>query len=356
MRIFIYSFLISFFACGWLVFYARKHRLFLFDTFDGPQKFHTDITPRVGGFGIFLSSLICLIIYWIFDREPLYIKILFSSLPVFVVGFIEDITKKISPSIRLLSAAISGIIFIYFAGSYLVKLDIIVVDNLLEYRFFSILITVFAIAGVSNSINIIDGFNGLASVVSMLILISISYVAFKVNDIFIMRVSIIMIGSILGFFIWNYPFGKIFLGDGGAYFIGFIIAVLSIMLVVRNPVVSPWFPLLSSLYPVFETVFSIYRRKFVHRTDIGKPDSNHLHQLIYKRVVPVIFDIHRNNKLMKNSATSPFLWFICSFSVIPAVIFYDKKFFLMIFSIIFCVFYIFVYRSIVKFKIGKFFR
>ncbi|MBZ4644097.1 MAG: undecaprenyl-phosphate alpha-N-acetylglucosaminyltransferase [Deferribacteraceae bacterium] len=162
-----------------------------------------------------------------------------------------------------------------------------------------------------------------------------------------------MIGGIAGFFIWNYPFGKIFLGDGGAYFIGFTIAVLSVMLVKNHPQVSPWFPLLVVIYPVFETVFSIIRRKFYKKYRIDSPDSHHLHQLIYKRVVPFVFDIHRSEKLMRNSATSPFLWLICSFGAIPAVMSWQNTPILVIFTVLFCWFYVWLYRSIVRFKLMK---
>ncbi len=162
-----------------------------------------------------------------------------------------------------------------------------------------------------------------------------------------------MIGGIAGFFIWNYPFGKIFLGDGGAYFIGFTIAVLSVMLVKNHPQVSPWFPLLAVIYPAFETVFSIIRRKFHKKHHIDSPDSHHLHQLIYKRVVPFVFDIQRSEKLMRNSATSPFLWLICSFGAIPAVMSWQNTPILVIFTVLFCWFYVWLYRSIVRFKFGR---
>lgn len=353
MASFLISFFVSFLISGGVVFYCRSHKEHLLDTFEGPQKFHHTHTPRIGGLGVFLAFACLGMLLYFRLKDVLFLKLVISSLPVFIVGFFEDITKRVRPLYRLIAASLSGAIFIYLSGYYLTKFDIRFIDFIFEYKFIAILFTIFAIAGVSNSINIIDGFNGLASAVSMIILISLSYVAFKVSDTFVMTTSFILIGAILGFFMWNYPFGKIFLGDGGAYLIGFIIAVLSIMLVVRNPIVSPWFPFLAAIYPIFETLFSMFRRKFIHKTEMGKPDAHHLHQLIYKRVVPYVFDIHRNDKLMKNSTTSPFLWFICSIGTIPAVVFYKETIVLIIFVFIFCFLYIMLYRSIVKFKIHK---
>ena len=282
--------------------------------------------------------------------------LLISSLPVFLFGVLEDVLKKISPKVRLLAAALSALLVYLLLNVYLTRIGIPYLDNIFEIKLIALCFTIFCIAGVANAINIIDGYNGLASVVSMIIFFAIAYVGFKVNDQFVYTVSFIMIGGIAGFFIWNYPFGKIFLGDGGAYFIGFTIAVLSVMLVKNHPQVSPWFPLLVVIYPVFETVFSIIRRKFHKKHHIDSPDGHHLHQLIYKRVVPFVFDIHLNEKLVRNSATSPFLWLICSLGAIPAVIFWENTIVLIIFTIVFCVFYVWLYRGIVRFRVGRIMR
>lgn len=103
----------------------------------------------------------------------------------------------------------------------------------------SIIFTIISITGLSNAYNIIDGFNGLASMVSIICLLAIGYIAFKTNDINLAAACLIVIGSIGGFFIWNYPKDLIFLGNGGAYLIGFLIASFSILLVLHNPNVSP---------------------------------------------------------------------------------------------------------------------
>ena len=78
--------------------------------------------------------------------------------------------------------------------------------------------------------------------------------------------------------------GKIFLGDSGAYIIGFLLAILSILTVKRNPEISPWFPIAVLAYPIFETLFSIYRRKFIQKKSPLKNDGLHLHTLIYRRI------------------------------------------------------------------------
>ena len=116
------------------------------------------------------------------------------------------------------------------------KVDVPLIDPILSISLISFLFTVFALVGLSNAINIIDGFNGLASGVSIMILLAITYVANNVGDFLVRDLSIMTIFALLGFFILNFPFGKIFLGDGGAYFIGFWIGVLTLV----KRIVSPY--------------------------------------------------------------------------------------------------------------------
>jgi UDP-N-acetylmuramyl pentapeptide phosphotransferase/UDP-N-acetylglucosamine-1-phosphate transferase len=146
-------------------------------------------------------------------------------------------------------------------------------------------------------------------VVAIIVLCSIGVVAWQLGDELVMNVAIVAVGATAGFVVWNYPISKIFLGDGGAYLIGFIVAELLILLVERNPAVSPIYAALVSIYPVFETVFSIYRRRVLRGLPAGKPDAIHLHTLIYRRVVASdarTTDLRAMN--LRNSRTSPYLW------------------------------------------------
>ena len=322
-----------------------------------PQKFHIKTVSRLGGVGIFSAFFIILIIIGIHIKEADYIYLPLTALPVFVMGFMEDLTRRISPKFRLLGALVSAVLAAYFLNAYLVRIDIGFIDGLLSVKAVAVIFTIFAVTGVANSFNIIDGFNGLSSAVSVIILLSLGYISFKVGDIFLMKACLILSFAIFGFFIWNYPFGKIFLGDGGAYFIGFTIAVVSVLLVDGNKAVSPWFPFLLCIYPIFETLFSMYRKEFVRKTSSFEPDGLHLHMLIYKRLVPhiLVTDI-KNNQLARNSATSPFLWLLTSFSAVPALLFWNNTPALIVFAFIFIIVYVWLYKSIVDFKLWKFIK
>lgn len=136
----------------------------------------------------------------------------------------EDVTKVIGVRIRLFLTMISAGLMIYFLQVEIVKLDIPIIDFVLTIPFVSTILTIFAITGLANACNIIDGFNGLASMVGIITLLAIAYIGVVFVDPVIIYLAVLMIGAILGFFIWNYPRGLIFLGDGGAYLIDFLIA------------------------------------------------------------------------------------------------------------------------------------
>ena len=210
----------------------------------------------------------------------------------------------------------------------------------------------FAVAGIANAINIIDGFNGLASVVCICMLLSLAYVALQVDDMFVLVVALMVAGAAAGFLIWNYPAGLIFLGDGGAYFLGFMLGELSVLLVMRNPEVSTWYAALLLIYPVFETLFSIYRRLFVRGKSPSMPDGIHLHSLIFRRLVlwAVIRKDAARALTNSNALTSPYLWLLSLMAVLPATLFWRHSWVLILFCFIFVISYVWLYGRIVRFR------
>lgn len=321
-----------------------------------PQNRHFGHVPRVGGAAIFAVFLLQSLFLDRDDATGLtagYKLLLVASLPVFVAGLIEDITGRITPKVRFGASVLSAILSFYLLDARIIRSDIPFVDPLLDqFTLVSLVVTAFAVAGIAHSINIVDGCNGLASLVSVIILAALCYVSHRVGDSALVFVSLTLIASVLGFFLLNYPYGLIFLGDGGAYFIGFIISQVAILLVIRHPEVSAWFPFLLCFYPTFETVFSIYRRFSISKRSPMEADALHLHSLIMSRVVmnnPKL--THRENKLRKNYLTSPYLWFFNGVVAMVAIWFYDSPLVLMGFYVVFIVIYIWVYSGIVNFRI-----
>lgn len=319
----------------------------------GIQKFHTRAVPRIGGLSIMIAMIV--MIGWLLisdntDFHPFSLLIL-ASVPAFLGGIIEDCTKKVRAQIRLLMTMIAAALGFYLLDAGIFRLDIPFIDLAMAFWPVSLLFTMVAVGGVANAINIVDGYNGLASMVSVIMFAALGYVGFLTGDTLIWRTSLAMMGAILGFFVWNYPRGLIFLGDGGAYFIGFMLAELSVLLIARNPGVSPWFPLLVVIYPIFETLFSIYRRVVLRGVSADIPDAVHLHQLVYKRMVRwAVGSKVAHEKTTRNAMTSPYLWFLCSISVVPAMLFWQHTWMLQLCVTAFIVLYITLYRRLVHFN------
>jgi UDP-N-acetylmuramyl pentapeptide phosphotransferase/UDP-N-acetylglucosamine-1-phosphate transferase len=334
--------------------YQESHRHLTGDhDFNGIQKFHSISVPRIGGVVVFVGIGIGILIrYFSPDNDAFIVgvQLLSAAIPAFLGGLVEDLFKKVGVKTRLSLTALSAGIAGYVLNAWLTDIQVPGLDWMLAIPAISILFTCFAVAGVANSFNLIDGFNGLASMVAMMILLAIAYVAFQVRDYGILLSSFAAIGAIAGFLFWNYPKGAIFLGDGGAYLIGFWIAELCVLLVTRNPEVSKWFPVLICIYPIFETLFTIYRR-LIRRSHPGMPDANHLHQMIFRRIVCDPTGDEVGQLLKENSRTSPYLWVLASLAIMPAILFWQTKWLLQLSVLIFCITYIWLYWAIVRFKI-----
>jgi UDP-N-acetylmuramyl pentapeptide phosphotransferase/UDP-N-acetylglucosamine-1-phosphate transferase len=354
------SFFVSVVLTGWVVHrLGRVGSLALDHDVSGPQKFHAHAVPRVGGVGIFAGMLAgAALLTWMgAASEPLALLLLACSLPAFGAGLIEDFTKRVSPAQRLLATVVSAALAFWILGAQITRSDIPGLDTLLAISAGAFVATLLAVAGIANSVNIIDGFNGLASMCVVIMLAAIAYVAFQVGDTLVGSLALLGIGAVLGFFVWNFPGGMIFLGDGGAYFLGFYVAELSILLLVRNSMVSPLFPLLVCIYPVFETLFSIYRRRFLRAVPPSMPDGIHLHSLIYRRVLRwAVGDRSAKALIRRNSMTSPFLWALCMLSVVPAVLFWDNAAVLAGMLTLFAFSYVALYWSIVRFRSPRWLR
>lgn len=300
---------------------------------DKPQRFHFVPTPRAGGLGIFAALVICVLLPSIIISDQW--SLILASFPAFFAGFYEDIKTNINPRLRLFIISIGAVSSIVFLNSIIYDIGFLGLPIWLAVPF-----SIFAMVGVTNAINIIDGFNGLASGVSMIAFLSFASAAYIYEDGLVLSVSVILIAAIAGFFILNFPRGKIFLGDGGAYFIGFMLAEMSILLVNRNPEISPWFPVAVLAYPIFETFFSIYRRKFARGLPAFSADAIHLHTLIFRRIT------------RSNPKTSVYVWVLVVSLNLIAFPFRSNTPILVLICVLFSTCYMYIYRRIVRFKIN----
>lgn len=275
----------SFGTCLLIILTQRWHgKLSLDHDLSGVQKIHETPVPRIGGLGVVAGLLLAGVFSYQLDGETYETagKLLLCAIPAFGAGLIEDFTKRVGVRTRLFASFISAALAYWVLDASLVDLDTPGLDYLIQFSAISFLFTCFAVGGMTNAINIIDGLNGLASGSVSLMLAGLAAIAYLNGDTLVMKLCLWGIGAMLGFMLFNYPFGRIFLGDGGAYLAGFWLAECGVLLLKRNPAVSTWAVLLVCIYPVWETIFSMYRRNVIHKVKSGTPDMTHLHHLLFK--------------------------------------------------------------------------
>lgn len=314
MFIYYLVFNVTFLTSIALVATQRWHGHHSFDNSFGVQNHHIDPTPRIGGVAIALS----LFVAWVSvepDVRAILGPMLLAGIPTFVFGLAEDITKKVGVVPRLLAAMFSGALGWYLTGGVILKTGLMPFDWLLSFVPFAVLFTAFAVAGLANAINIIDGFNGLASGSVAIMSAALGIVALKFGDAHLASACFILTMCALGFGLVNWPMGKLFLGDGGAYLLGFQLAWLSVLLPFRNAEVSSWSPLVICSYPILEVLYTIHRRRKRQGQHPAQPDKRHLHHFIHRRVVRRKLS-HLSNK-QQNSLTSPICWI---FTAVPATL------------------------------------
>jgi UDP-N-acetylmuramyl pentapeptide phosphotransferase/UDP-N-acetylglucosamine-1-phosphate transferase len=352
-----FSFLVSFVASALLTLLvikqAKLHGPALDTDFNGVQKVHSHAVARIGGLPIFLAVVIsAAIAAWrVPPMAQWLMSLLMCSIFAFIGGIAEDYTGNVSALRRLVLTMAAALLGYLLLDAKIGRIDIPFGTFTISSGWISLPLTVLAVAGIANAVNIIDGFNGLASMVTICMLISLAYVAAQVGDVFVLVSALMVAGATAGFLIWNYPVGLIFLGDGGAYFIGFMLGELALLLVMRHPEVSTWYAALLLIYPAFETVFSAYRRLFLRGKSPAMPDGIHLHSLVFRRIVQWAVGRKEGKALMKrNSMTSPYLWLFSLMAVIPATLFWRNTGVLIFFCALFVVSYVWLYARIVRFK------
>jgi UDP-N-acetylmuramyl pentapeptide phosphotransferase/UDP-N-acetylglucosamine-1-phosphate transferase len=348
---------VSLLLCFFIIRSQRLHGRFSHDiTATGPQKFHTAPTPRIGGVAIAaaLGAVVLALeaLDWLNPASAYGLTMLaLSAIPAFAGGFGDDVTKKAGVLARLMLTFASAVFASLLVGATLDRLDVPGLDTLLLWPVFAIAFTAFAVGGIANAINIIDGYNGLAGGYAVIVLAALALVAGQVGDPVVLTASLAMLGALLGFLVWNYPGGKIFMGDGGAYLLGFWLAELSVLLVVRNPDVSPWFPLILLAYPVVETLFSIYRKVFLRGNSAGRPDGLHMHMLVYKRLARVaVASRDPRNRNRRNSMVALYVWAGTAIFAIPALLVWYSTPWLVTLAAAFWVAYVWLYFRFMRWR------
>lgn len=254
-----------------------------------PQNSHTLPTPRAAVLACLGAQLAFIPIASITDLEITQ-NISFSvatvcifiaaQIPLILVGALEDFGIHQSPRNRLAGIVLSVALVIAMFGVMIDRSDIGFIDDLLSFKIVAALFTLFAVTGVVNAFNLIDGLNGLLGFTALTTATALGIAAFALGKPDLSIISMMFTSSVLAFLVVNYPSGRIFMGDGGAYVLGFILSWLAITLL-HQTTVSPFALLLIFYWPIFDTLLAIWRRA-CRRSSAVRPDRMHCHQVMMR--------------------------------------------------------------------------
>lgn len=260
---------------------GRWHGRFSFDTLAGPHKFHRRPTPRVGGFAV-LAGILAAAAAAPPPAAGLLLATAAAAVPALAAGLAEDFTHRVGPVVRFVATIASGLVFCLATGHAVDALDLPLVDRALAVPAAAVAFTAFAMGGLAHAVNIVDGFHGLASGTVILMLGALALAADRAGDPGLALFCLALAAAQAGFLAVNFPAGRIFLGDGGAYLAGFGVAAAAVMLPARSPEVSPWTSMLALAYPVLEVLASAARKR-LRGGRAFEPDRLHLHMLVHRR-------------------------------------------------------------------------
>lgn len=284
------------------------------------QAAHKVPTPRIGGVAIFTGLVVAAFLVPS-DVQGTYIPLVISMLPVLAAGLAEDLGYDVSPRRRLVAAALSSVFAAVLLGAWVARVDVPGVDYLLTFAPLAILFTAFATAGVCNAFNLIDGVNGLSAGTGVVTAIGLASIAHISGLPQIATICFILIAALMGFLVFNFPWGKIFLGDAGAYSLGHVLAWLSVILMFKVPSLTPWAVVLVFFWPLADTFFAIWRRRRSGRpTD--QPDRLHFHQLAMRLLE--IKMLGRGQRQIANPVATLVMLPFVSAPVVAGVLFWDS--------------------------------
>ena len=257
------------------------------------QSAHKNPTPRIGGLAILIAFAIAsCFLDPVFTQTALFLQV--AMLPVFIGGIGEDTGFNITPSLRLVLSFVSAFVAGLLLDQWVSRIGIPGLDLIVATTFTAAIVTIIIAGGFSHAFNLIDGLNGLALGVAIMMAVSLAMIGYLKADNLILTFAIILAASSFGLLLFNFPFGKLFLGDAGAYSIGHILMWLAVMLINRHADIAPFALLLIFFWPIADMLLSIYRR-YKSGKPISAPDRLHFHQLVMRGLEITIIGRHRRH-------------------------------------------------------------
>ena len=322
-----------------LIINKYKPKFLIDDQFLKPQAFHEKPISTAGGLYIFISFLI-IFSNFLFINNIFFIEHLSFCTMFFLLGFLDDVKIDIKARTRLIFMIVILLALVKWNNLYIDKTGIELLDQWIKNsKTFSLIFVCLCFLFIINGANLIDGYNGLLGIHSLVILTNLFFINYlNGND----DLSILLLFSILIiviFLVFNFPKAKIFLGDSGSYLLGSFVAISTIKTSIANPEISPFYFCLLLFYLFFEVFFSFFRKLIIEKTPPIHPDTKHLHMLLYKVLLKNGID-----KAKSNYSVSIIINLFYLALIIPPIFMMNNGIFCKYYSILFFVLYIFCYR------------
>ena len=322
-----------------LIINKYKPKLLIDDQFTKPQAFHEFPVSTSGGLCVFLSLLIVYFDFLLFKNIIFFEYLSFCTL-FFILGLVDDIKIDIKPKIRLALMVIFLVVLVKYNDFYVDKTGIEFLNNWIENsKIFSLIFICLCFLFLINGANLIDGYNGLLTFHSLIILVNLFFINYLNENSDLASLLFFVILILIIFLTFNFPKAKIFLGDSGSYLLGAFIAISVVKTSIANPTISPFYFCIILFYLFFEVFFSFCRKFLKEKMSPLHPDKKHLHMLLYKILLR-----KNNDKLKSNYFISIIINLTYLILIIPAIFMMKDGTFCKYYSLLFIIFYLFSYK------------
>ncbi|WP_185962177.1 MraY family glycosyltransferase [Palleronia caenipelagi] len=315
-------FMVSFMICGFLLL-GKRHVLARSgrgDDHKAVQAAHSRPTLRIGGIGVVASMALALVVFAPEEVRPATTLFSVSLLPTFLAGLAEDLGWEVSPTLRLIWAFVSSCTVMALCGWWITDTGLPGLDWALGFLPLALVWTAIWTSGVCHAFNLIDGVNGFAGTTAVAVALGLAGIAYQAGDPLMVQVALGLVPALLGFLVFNFPLGRIFLGDAGAYTIGHILSWVGIVIALRSPEVAGVSVGLLFFWPVADTFLAMYRRR-TKAMSTTRADRMHVHQIVMRGLELGWFGERRRE--LSNPLTTVILLPLVVFPVVLGVLFWN---------------------------------
>jgi len=311
---------ISFFVCLILVILSRQLSNTRNDL-TAVQASHTQPTSRLGGVAVALG-LMGAMAKTNGDQSTILFPLAFCALPVFAAGLLEDSGYRVAPIWRLASSFCSAALVISIFTAVISRTGFAPADQILAFKIPAFLLTALILSGVSQAFNLIDGLHGLCGFASLITSAALATIAQQTEQIAHAEVLWIVMGIVIGFLLLNFPRGFLFLGDAGAYMLGFLLSSIAVDLLQKQENLSPWALILIFFWPLADMILAVMRR-IKKRTSSFRADRMHIHHVVMRALEILIFG--KKNRTISNPVATLIILPCMAIPAFLGVVFWNKN-------------------------------